>query len=95
MASTEQLFDPNLRDLRQVRAERIGFADFLHQEAISLLRQRLAEVNKSFNKVLIVSRQTEIWREPFRHSIVLKDKDILGAEEGELPVCPTPAVPKA
>ena len=83
MASTEQLFDPNLRDLRQVRAERIGFADFLHQEAISLLRQRLAEVNKSFNKVLIVSRQTEIWREPFRHSIVLKDKDILGAEEGE------------
>ncbi|MDO5658496.1 MAG: SAM-dependent methyltransferase [Paracoccus sp. (in: a-proteobacteria)] len=49
--------------LRRARANRQGFADFLHRIAILEVQDRLAEINKSFSRVAIVTDFPALWAE--------------------------------
>ena len=77
MATPPALFDANLKNLRRARADRIGFADFLHFEAMSIIRERLQEVNKTFNDVVVVSGQPALWQNQFPKASVIPDHDTL------------------
>jgi SAM-dependent methyltransferase len=49
------LFDENLRDKRRARARALGFADFLHADALRQIDERRKEINRSFTSGAIVS----------------------------------------
>ncbi len=80
MNDPQPLFDVNLRDLRRQRASRIGFADFLHEEAACIVRERLAEVNKTFTKSLVATGQRQVWQKLFPQASIIDDAEILEAE---------------
>jgi len=80
MAPTHALFDVELRSMRRVRAERLGFADFLHMEAVTIIKERLEEVNKTFNATLVVSGQPKLWQKEFPNADVIPDQDALSPQ---------------
>lgn len=80
MAASEPLFDEQLLNLRRERADRIGFASFLHEEAMSIIHERLQEVNKTFNDVLVASGQSKIWQIGFPQAKIIADTDTLAIE---------------
>jgi len=80
MAGSPPLFDMHLRDLRRARAQRLGFADFLHEEAASILKERLQEVKKPFNDILIATGQPGVWRKTFPNADIIADADVLEIE---------------
>ncbi len=77
MAGSPPLFDMQLRSLRRARASRIGFADFLHEEAASILQERLQEVNKTFNDVLVVTGHGDVWQNKFPKADIIADSETL------------------
>lgn len=77
MTSQPALFDPDIRAMRRARAARVGFADFLHLEAMSIIGERLEEVNKDFNDKIIVSGMPDLWARGFARARAIPDTDVL------------------
>lgn len=77
MANPPPLFDANLKKMRRVRAEHLGFADFLSVEAVSIIQERLEEVNKTFNEVVVVCGQEKIWQDAFPNAQIVPDDETL------------------
>jgi SAM-dependent methyltransferase len=64
------------------RAERQGFASFLHDLAADEIEERLAEVNRRFTEIAVVTGQPESWRARFPAARIVADDDILDLEPG-------------
>ena len=77
MAAQQPLFDTQLRKLRRDRADKIGFADFLHSEASIILRERLEEVNKTFKNILVATGRKCLWQKYFSDADVIDDTETL------------------
>ena len=77
MNSPQALFDTALRKLRRERAQRLGLAGFLHEEAASIIQERLDEVNKEFSKALVVTGHIAPWTAAFPSAKIIEDHEIL------------------
>ena len=78
------LFNTAIRDMRRQRAHAIGFADFLHVEAVELIQERLEEVNRQFTDCAIVTHAPEVWRELRPGAQIVSDNDTLDLTENSL-----------
>ena len=56
------LFDLNARSRAMARADRIGFADFLHEAVAAEIEDRLREVNRTFTMPAIHGAQGARWK---------------------------------
>lgn len=73
---------PNLTDRPSLtrfraRAQNVGMATFLHEAVRDELKERLAEVNKSFTEIAIVSGQPHLWAEFWPNAHHVLDTDVL------------------
>jgi SAM-dependent methyltransferase len=66
----------------RLRAERQGVASFLHDLAADEIEERLAEVNRRFTAMAVVTGQSGIWRARFPGARIVADEEILDLEPG-------------
>jgi len=64
------------------RAERQGFAAFLHDLAADLIEERLDEVNRRFTDVAVVTGHPAFWRTRFPAARIVTDEEILDLAPG-------------
>ena len=64
------------------RAERQGMASFLHDLAADEIEERLAEVNRRFNEIAVVTGHPAVWRERFPKARIVPDDDLLDLTHG-------------
>lgn len=72
-----QLVDTHALQLHRDRARRIGLAEPLHRIAIDEVQDRLAEINRAFTQIGIVTPWPEIWSDSFPSAHVTRDSDLL------------------
>jgi SAM-dependent methyltransferase len=78
---------PNLTDRPSLnrfraRAQNSGMATFLHEAVRDELQERLAEVNKSFTEIAIVSGLPDLWAEYWPDAHHVLDTDVLDLPVG-------------
>jgi SAM-dependent methyltransferase len=66
----------------RLRAERQGAATFLHDLAADEIEERLAEVNRRFTHIAVVTGHPDMWRARFPMARVVPDDDILDLRPG-------------
>ena len=81
MSSPPALFDQDALRARRARAERIGPALFLHEEAAFELQERLKDINRSFTKPAVVTGFGGFWQQQFPDAKVIPDVEVLDLEE--------------
>jgi SAM-dependent methyltransferase len=64
------------------RAERLGMASFLHDLAADEIEERLAEVNRRFTEIAVVTGHPPVWRERFPDARIVPDDDLLDLTPG-------------
>lgn len=64
------------------RAARMGVASFLHDLAADEIEERLAEVNRRFTEIAVVTGYPEVWRARFPQARIVPDDDILDLTPG-------------
>jgi SAM-dependent methyltransferase len=64
------------------RAERQGMASFLHDLAADEIEERLAEVNRRFTEIAVVTGHPAVWRERFPTARIVPDDDLLDLTPG-------------
>ena len=67
---------------QRARALRCGHADFLHRIAIDEIKDRLAEVNRSFTDVAIVTGFPDLWAAAFVGARIVADDPVLDLTPG-------------
>lgn len=76
---------PNLTDraqLARARARAADHARFLHDEAAAEIKERLAEVNRTFTAPAVVTGAPDLWECVLPGARILPDDETLGLEEG-------------
>ena len=81
MAAVRVLTDTTALDLHRRRAL-LAPALFLHETALSEVRQRLADINRSFRRMAIVTGFPGFWAEAFPGARTVPDSDPLDLERG-------------
>ncbi|MEL6642849.1 MAG: SAM-dependent methyltransferase [Pseudomonadota bacterium] len=76
MTSPPVLFDRKALGLRRARAA-VRPADFLHEAVVAEVKERLAEVNKSFTAPAIVTGRPSLWQLAFPDAKITPDDDVL------------------
>jgi SAM-dependent methyltransferase len=64
------------------RAERQGMASFLHDLAADEIEERLAEVNRRFTEIAVVTGHPSVWRTRYRDARIVPDDDLLDLTPG-------------
>ncbi|GAA3858298.1 SAM-dependent methyltransferase [Celeribacter arenosi] len=81
MSNPTPLVDRDRLTRQRTRASRRGGDFFLHAEARFEIDDRLELVNRSFQRVAIVTGFPDIWREWYPDATVVPDDEILNLEE--------------
>lgn len=81
-AAPRRLIDQKALRLHRDRADRLGPADPLHRIALDEIHDRLAEINRPFTRIGIVTAWPEFWRSAFPDAHVTTDNDQLDLPEG-------------
>lgn len=81
-AAPRRLIDQKALRLHRDRADTLGPADPLHRIALDEIHDRLAEINRPFTRIGIVTAWPEFWRSAFPDAHVTTDNDQLDLPEG-------------
>jgi SAM-dependent methyltransferase len=82
MSAPAPLTDREALAQHRLRAERQGAATFLHDLAADEIEERLAEVNRRFTDIAVVTGHPAVWRAQFPAAKVVPDDDILDLVPG-------------
>lgn len=82
MSTPPPLTDRSALARHRLRAERQGAATFLHDLAADLIEERLAEVNRRFTEIAVVTGHRGAWRTRFPEALIVGDEDILDLAPG-------------
>jgi hypothetical protein len=82
MSSPPVLFDHAALRARRARAEQLGPALFLHEEAAIELKERLKDINRSFTNPAVVAGFGGFWQRQFPDARVIPDAEVLALKEG-------------
>jgi SAM-dependent methyltransferase len=82
MSAPAPLTDREALAKHRLRAERQGAATFLHDLAADEIEERLAEVNRRFTDIAVVTGHPAVWRAQFPAAKVVPDDDILDLVPG-------------
>ena len=82
MSAPPPLTDRAALAQHRLRAARQGAATFLHDLAADEIEERLAEVNRRFTDIAVVSGHPGLWRARFPTARVVPDDDILDLATG-------------
>ncbi|WBU59777.1 methyltransferase domain-containing protein [Paracoccus albus] len=72
-----RLIDDAALGLHRDRARKIGLAQPLHQIAIDEVQDRLAEINRRFTRIGIVTSWPEVWQSHFPTAHICADDEVL------------------
>ena len=81
-AAPRRLIDRQALQLHRDRAGRLGPADPLHRIARDEVQDRLAEINRPFTRIGIVTSWPEFWQAAFPEAHVTTDSERLDLPEG-------------
>ena len=75
----------SLIDRTALRRNRTRFnanrGSFLHDEAISEVKDRLSVINRCFSDVAIITPQRALWQNQFPDALILEDEDVLDFQD--------------
>ena len=75
----------SLIDRTALRRNRTRFnanrGSFLHDEAISEVKDRLSIINRCFSDVAIITPQRALWQNQFPDALILEDEDVLDFQD--------------
>ena len=74
--------DPRALRQNRNRAARAEMPTFLHDAAAAEIRQRIEEINRSFNRIAVVSGWPDIWRLHWPEAEAVADSDVIAFAEG-------------
>jgi SAM-dependent methyltransferase len=77
-----QLIDRAALMRNRARAERMGSVDFLHRLIADEIEDRLAEVNRQFTDIAVVTGMPEFWQGVFPQAKIVADSPDLALESG-------------
>ncbi|MFD1794658.1 methyltransferase domain-containing protein [Paracoccus aurantiacus] len=77
-----RLIDPTALEQHRRRAARQGPTDLLHRIAAEEIQDRLAEINRPFTRVAIVTSWPDFWKDAFPDAHVISDAALLDLPEG-------------
>ncbi|NHF73692.1 methyltransferase domain-containing protein [Paracoccus xiamenensis] len=80
--AARRLIDDGALRLHRDRAGRLGPADPLHRIALDEVQDRLAEINRPFTRIGIVTAWPAFWQAAFPNAHVTTDSDQLALPEG-------------
>lgn len=72
-----RLIDETALALHRQRARKIGLAQPLHQIALDEVQDRLAEINRNFTRIGIVTPWPELWQTHFPAAHICTDHEVL------------------
>ena len=78
MQAPPKLADRNALSLHRKRSRSDGL--FLHEQALLEIQERLAEVNKAFRDVAVVTGHPEFWSQAFPDARVVPDDEVLSLD---------------
>lgn len=81
-SSVPRLTDRPALDRNRARALRLGPVDFLHRIVADEIQDRLAEVNRTFSAVAVVTGQPHFWRQAMPGATIVADGPALALEPG-------------
>ena len=81
-SSVPGLTDRRALDRNRARALRLGPVDFLHRIIADEIEDRLAEVNRRFSDIAVVTGRPDFWREAMPGAKVVADTPMLELEPG-------------
>jgi len=81
-SSVPGLTDRAALERNRARAERSGFVDFLHQLVADEIEDRLAEVNRRFKNIAVVTGQPAFWAAAMPSARIVPDSAELQLEPG-------------
>ncbi|KRW95328.1 methyltransferase domain-containing protein [Paracoccus sp. MKU1] len=81
-SSVPGLTDRRALDRNRARALRLGPVDFLHRTIADEIEDRLAEVNRRFSDIAVVTGRPDFWREAMPGAKVVADTPMLELEPG-------------
>ena len=81
-SSVPGLTDRRALDRNRARALRLGPVDFLHRIVADEIEDRLAEVNRRFSAVAVVTGRPQLWRDAMPGATVVADTPALALEPG-------------
>jgi SAM-dependent methyltransferase len=82
MSALPLLTDRSALARHRARAEKRGFAAFLHELAADLVEERLDEVNRRFSDVAVVTGHPAFWRARFPKARIVPDDEVLDLVPG-------------
>ena len=82
MSAPPPLTDRASLALHRRRAERQGMASFVHDLAADEIEERLAEVNRRFTEIAVVTGHPAVWRARFPQARIVPDDDLLDLTPG-------------
>ena len=77
MSAPPPLTDRTALAQHRRRAERLGFAPFLHDLAADVIEERLEEVNRRFTDIAVVTGHPDYWRRRFPKAQIFPDEETL------------------
>lgn len=80
MTQPPKLTDRSTLHLRRARAEK-SFEPFIFDQVADEIHERLAEVNRPFKRVAVISGFPEYWRQHFPEADHRSDEDVLDLEQ--------------
>ncbi|MFN8681546.1 methyltransferase domain-containing protein [Paracoccus sp. P2] len=81
-SSVPGLTDRRALERNRARALRLGPVDFLHRIVADEIEDRLAEVNRRFSAVAVVTGQPQFWRDAMPSAAIVADTPVLALEPG-------------
>ncbi|WP_418024315.1 methyltransferase domain-containing protein [Paracoccus sp. TD-10] len=81
-SSVPGLTDRRALERNRARALRLGPVDFLHRIVADEIEDRLAEVNRRFSAVAVVTGQPQFWRDALPSAAIVADTPVLALEPG-------------
>ncbi|MDF3852833.1 methyltransferase domain-containing protein [Paracoccus pantotrophus] len=81
-SSVPGLTDRRALERNRARALRLGPVDFLHRIVADEIEDRLAEVNRRFSAVAVVTGQPQFWRDAMPSAAIVPDTPVLALEPG-------------
>ena len=61
MSINRIIFDVGALKMKQERAQKLGYVDFIDKFAISHASEKLSDIRRTFNKTALIGNQASVW----------------------------------
>ncbi|PQM59734.1 MAG: SAM-dependent methyltransferase [Rhodobacteraceae bacterium] len=79
MSINRKIFDTNALKIKQMRAQKLGYVDFIHRFAINFSSEILSDIKRTFSDSVIIGNNPSLWATGlgFKDAVLIDESDNL------------------